>query len=217
MIKAIITGTTGMVGEGVLIECLSNASIAEVLIINRRPSGYTHPKLKEIIHQDFQDITPIASELVGYNACYFCAGISSVGMNEADFTHITYTLTMHVAGILAKNNPDMTFCYISGAGTNAVGSQMWQKVKGRTENELIALSFKQVFAFRPGIMKPTKGQKNVLSYYKYFGWLYGPIKFLAPNVACTLAQLGQAMIAITNKNIGSRALEVKEIVVLASN
>ena len=118
-IRAIVTGATGMVGEGILMECLQHPDVTSVLVINRRPCGVVHPKLKEIIHSDFFNINPVAAELKGYNACFFCLGVSSVGMKEKEYTHLTYDLTLHVAGVLAAQNPDMTFCYVSGAGTDS--------------------------------------------------------------------------------------------------
>ena len=194
-IKAIITGATGMVGEGVLIECLQSPDVEQVLVINRRPCGVSHPKLKEIIHTDFFDFSSIAAQLKGYNACFFCLGVSSVGMNEKDYTHFTYDLTMHVAGTLAPPNPDMTFIYVSGASTDSTqkGSLMWARVKGKTENDLMKLPFKKVYAFRPGFMVPTPGAKNTLKPYKYFSWLF-PLLLRFPKYVSTLAQVGQAMI-----------------------
>ncbi len=137
-LRVIITGTTGMVGEGVLHECLNSADVAEVLIINRRKLGLSHPKLKEIIHPDFYNLEPIAEQLSGYDACFFCLGVSSVGMKADDYYKATYTLTLHVAGILSRVNTDMTFCYVSGAGTDETesGNSGWARVKGKTENEL---------------------------------------------------------------------------------
>ena len=169
-ISVIITGATGMVGEGVLNECLLHDNVEQVLVINRRPCGITHPKLKEIIHADFYDLSPVENQLVNYNACFFCLGVSSVGMKEPEFYRLTYTLTMHVAQTLSTLNPGMTFCYISGAGTDSTekGRMMWARVKGKTENDLMKLPFKQVYNFRPAILQSTKGLKNTLPYYKYF-------------------------------------------------
>jgi nucleoside-diphosphate-sugar epimerase len=140
-IRVIITGVTGMVGEGVLHNCLQHSDVTQVLVITRKPSGVLHPKLKEIIHNDFYDLSPIRHDLAGYNACFFCLGVSSVGMKEADYFKLTYTLTMHVASTLSALNPDMTFCYISGAGTDSSekGRSMWARVKGKTENDLMKL------------------------------------------------------------------------------
>jgi hypothetical protein len=173
-IKAIITGVTGMVGEGVLHECLQHPDIEAVLVISRKPCGALHPKLKEIIHQDFLHLSAIENQLIGYNACYFCLGVSSVGMKELEYYNLTYALTMHVAQTLSRINPGMTFCYVSGSGTDSTekGRLMWARVKGKTENDLMKLPFKQVYAFRPGFMKPTKGLKNTLPFYKYVTWMY---------------------------------------------
>ncbi|TLV03033.1 NAD-dependent epimerase/dehydratase family protein [Dyadobacter luticola] len=216
-IRAIVTGVTGMVGEGVLQECLEDPDVESVLIINRKPSGFSHPKLREIIHKDFQNIKPIENQLSGYNACYFCLGVSSVGMKEPEYTRLTYDLTLHVATILSRLNPDMTFCYVSGAGTDSTekGGQMWARVKGKTENDLMKLPFKQVFAFRPGLMKARAGARNVLSFYKYLIWLYPVIKAIFPNYASLLSQLGQAMLKVTKYGYDKKILEVKDINELA--
>ncbi|MCF0069979.1 epimerase [Dyadobacter sp. CY261] len=212
-IRAIITGTTGMVGEGVLLECLESQDVESVLVINRRPLGITHPKLKEIVHKDFYDLSSIENQLKGYNACYFCLGISSVGMKEPDYKRITYDLTMHAAELLSRQNPGMTFCYVSGASTDSTerGSIMWARVKGKTENDLRKLPFDQVFAFRPGFLRATPGQTNLLKLYKYFGWLYPVVKAVYPNGASTLKQLGQAMINVTRFGYDKNIVEVKYI------
>src|ERR1700756_1571215 len=187
-IKGIITGATGMVGEGVLHECLQHPMVEAVLIVNRKPSGITDPKLKEVIHADFFDITPIEDQLKGYNACFFCLGVSSVGMKEDAYTKMTYTLTMHIAEILSRLNNDMTFCYVSGASTDSTekGRSMWARVKGKTENDLMKLPFKKAYMFRPGYMHPTPGAKNTLKYYKYMTWMYPILRGLFPKTASTL-------------------------------
>ncbi|MEY4594682.1 MAG: hypothetical protein RIQ47_1092, partial [Bacteroidota bacterium] len=173
MYKVIITGTTGMVGEGVLHECLNSPLISEVLIVNRRKSTFSNPKLKEIVHADFKDVEAIQDQLKGYDACFFCLGVSSVGMNKQMYFDITYTLTLHFAGILSKQNPQMTFCYVSGAGTDSTekGRLAWARVKGKVENDLQKLPFKAVYNFRPGMLEPTKGLQNTLKLYHYLGWL----------------------------------------------
>ena len=215
-IKAIITGATGMVGEGVLLECLDNPEVEQILIINRKPSGRTHPKLKEIIHKDFFNLAPIESQLAGYNACFFCLGISSVGVSKDEYKRTTYDLTVNVGKTLAKLNPDMTFCYITGAGTDSSeqGRVAWARVKGATENELMRL-FKNAYMFRPGFMRATPGQKNLLKAYKYFAWMYKPGRALFPSGFCTLQEVGQAMINAASKGYAKRILEVKDIVELA--
>jgi len=217
-VKAIVTGATGMVGEGVLHECLLHNDVEEVLVINRKPCGVQHPKLKEIIHKDFQDFSEIESQLKGYNACFFCLGVSSVGMKEDEYYKLTYTLTLHVAKTLVKYNHDMTFCYVSGASTDSTeaGRLMWARVKGKTENDLLKLPFKQVYNFRPGAIEATKGLKNVLPYYKYLSWLFPVIKLFAPNAVVKLKDIGIAMINTVTKGYEKQILEVSDIKILAA-
>lgn len=216
-IKAIITGATGMVGEGVMHECLLHPDVEEVLIINRKPSGFSHPKLKEIIHTDFFNISPIENQLAGYNACYFCLGVSSIGMNEADYTKMTHTLTMHVAETLSRLNKDMAFCYVSGASTDSTekGTSMWARVKGKTENDLARLPLKEVYNFRPGYMHPTPGLKNTQKYYTYMSWMYPFFKLVLKNHVSTLKDLGLAMIHATLFGYNKQVIEVPDIKALA--
>lgn len=218
-LQLILTGATGMVGEGVLHEALQSDTVEKVLIVNRKPSGIAHPKLKEIIHADFFNLSPIAQELTGFNACFFCLGVSSVGMKEPEFYQKTYILTMHVAAILSKQNPQMIFSYISGAGTDSTekGRQMWARVKGKTENDLMKLPFKKAYNFRPAIIQPTKGLKNTLKFYTYLGWLIPVIKLIAPNSICSLKELGLAMINASVKGYHKQILEVKDIHAAAKN
>jgi len=213
-IKIIITGTTGMVGEGVLHECLLHPNVESVLVINRKPCGVKHEKLKEIIHKDFFDLSPIEEELKGYNACCFCMGISSIGKKEDEYKRITYELTMNFASTLVKLNPDMTFCYVSGVGTDSTekGRSMWARVKGRTENDLIKLGFKAAYAFRPGYIQPTKGLKNVYKAYKFFTPFYPVIKLLFSKYATTLKEIGLAMINVTLYGSEHKVLECKDII-----
>lgn len=212
-LKAIITGATGMVGEGVMHECLLRDDVAEVLIINRRPSGESHPKLKEIIHADFFDLSAIEDQLKGYNACFFCLGVSSVGMDADEYYRLTYTLTLHVAETLSRLNPDMTFCYISGKSTDSTeqGKVRWARVKGKTENDLTKLPFKKVYNFRPGVMIPTPGLKRTLGFYKWFAWLIPLIKVLSPNSVSTLKQLADAMINAAMHGYPKTIIEVPDI------
>jgi hypothetical protein len=216
-INAIITGSTGMVGEGVLHECLQHPDVESILVVNRKPCGITHPKLKEIIHIDFFDLLPIESNLSGYNACFFCAGVSSVGMKEPEYTKFTYELTMNFAQTLSKLNNDMTFCYVSGAGTDSSekGRMMWARVKGKTENDLMKLQFKNIYAFRPAFMKPVKGQKNAPTFYKYILWLYAILHPLFPQYFGTLSDVGRAMINCAKYGYEKRVLEAKDIAGLA--
>jgi len=176
-----------MVGEGVLLECLNHPDVELVLVINRKPGGMSHPKLREIIHTDFFDLTPIGPQLVGYDACFFCLGTSSVGLSEEKYKHITYDLTLNVARVLAKYNPEMAFCYVTGAGTDSSeqGRIAWARVKGTTENALLRL-FKRSYMFRPAFMKATPGQKNMKSYYKWLAWIYPIGRAVYPAGFCTL-------------------------------
>lgn len=208
-----------MVGEGVLHECLIHPKVESVLVIGRRHCGVTHPKLKEIILNDLAEITSIENQLSGYNACFFCLGTSSIGMKEEDYYKITYTLTLNFAGALSKVNPEMIFCYVSGSGTDSSekGKLMWARVKGKTENDLLKLNFKKVYNFRPGFMRATKGLKNTLKYYKYFGWLYPLLKLILPRFVSTLSQLGLAMINAAIYGYEKQILEVKDINSLADN
>lgn len=206
-----------MVGEGVLHECLQHPDVEHVLVISRKPCGVTHPKLKEIIHSDFFDITPIRSQLTGYNACFFCLGVSSVGMKEPEYRRITYDLTLHVAGVLSQQNSGMTFCYVSGSGTDSTekGKTMWARVKGKTENDLMKLPFKKVYAFRPGYMHPTPGLNNTSKAYRFISWMYPALRVLFPNSVCTLRELGLAMIHCAQKDVGKNVIEGRDIVSLA--
>ena len=215
-IKAIITGATGMVGEGVLLACLDHPDVEQVLVINRKPGEVSHAKLREIIHTDFFDLAPIASQLTGYNACFFCLGVSSIGVSKEDYKRTTYDLTLHVAQLLAKSNPEMTFCYVTGAGTDSSeqGRIAWANVKGATENALMRL-FKHAYMFRPGFMKASPGQKNVKSYYTYIAWLYPIGRAVYPAGFCTLQEVGLAMINAARKGYPKQILEVKDIVALA--
>jgi uncharacterized protein YbjT (DUF2867 family) len=215
-IKTIITGATGMVGEGVLLECLSNPDVEQVLVINRKPGGVSHPKLREIVHADFFDLAPIESQLVGYNACFFCLGVSSVGMDEKQYERVTRDLTLNVGRLLAKSNPETTFCYVTGAGTDSSehGRIAWARVKGATENALMRL-FKRSYMFRPAFMKASPGQKNIKSYYKFFAWVYPIGRALYPAGFCTLQEVGRAMINAAGKGYSKQILDVKDIVELA--
>ena len=216
-IRAIITGTTGMVGEGVLHECLLNPEVESVLVINRKPLGISHPKLIEVIHADFYDLSAIEGQLKGFNACFFCLGITSIGIDADTYYKTTYTLTMHVAKTLSRLNPEMTFCYISGAGTDSTekGSSRWARVKGKTENDLMKLPFKQVFAFRPGFIKPIKGLPETHGFYKYINWVYPFGRLLYPNGFCTLQELAAAMTKVVNSGYPEKVITGKDIIKLS--
>lgn len=216
-LKVIVTGATGMVGEGVLHECLNHPDVEEVLIVNRKPFGRSHPKLKEIVHGNFYELASIQDKLAGYNACFFCLGVSSVGMKEADYHRGTYDLTIHFAETVLVVNPGMAFIYVSGAGTDSTekGKSMWARVKGKTENKLLSMPFKSAYMFRPGAMKPTPGLRNTLGFYKFMGWLFPIIRLLWPNFVSTLADVGLAMIQCAVFGYEKKILEVADINALA--
>lgn len=216
-IRVIITGATGMVGEGVLHECLLHPDVEHVLVINRKSCGVSHPKLKEIVHSDFYNLSSLENQLQNYNACFFCIGVTSVGLKEDQYNRLTYDLTVHVAETLSKLNTDMTFCYVSGAGTDSTekGKSMWARVKGKTENKLMQMPFKKAYMFRLGYMHPTKGLKNTLKYYGAFSWMYPALRALFPSFVSTLKELGLAMINAVNIGYDKSILEVKDIVKLA--
>lgn len=213
-IKIILTGATGMVGEGVLMECLENPNISEILSISRKPSGKKHAKLKEYIVSDFLSIDINDENLKGYDAVFFCAGISSVGMNEEDYTKITYDTTMHFAKAVLNQNPNMVFNYVSGAHTDKTesGKIMWARVKGRTENALKKLGFRSAYNFRPGFMKPVEGQENVKWFFKPLIWLF---PMLLPSKSLTLHEVGKAMINAVQKGYPTSNLEINDIKNLA--
>jgi uncharacterized protein YbjT (DUF2867 family) len=217
-LRVIITGATGMVGEGVLLECLRSPDVERVLIVSRRTYGSTHPKLSELIIPDFFDLRSVESSLSGYNACFFCLGVSAVGMKKSEYEKMTYDLTMGFAKTLVKLNNDMSFCYVSGARTDSTekGKMHWARVKGKTENDLQKLGFKHVYLFRPGMLKPTQGAKNILPYYKWFKWMIPVFETLFPSSVSSLAQLGQAMIHVVMRGYSQNIIEVKDIRILSA-
>jgi uncharacterized protein YbjT (DUF2867 family) len=219
-LNVIITGATGMVGEGVLHECIQHPDVENILVVTRKSTGYTHPKVKEIIHADFSDFTGLKAQLKGYNACLFCLGVTSLGKKEPEYYELTYTLTLNFANTLASTSHDMTFCYISGASTDSTekGRLMWARVKGKTENDLMKLPFKGVYNFRPGFIKPflpLKPNQAFYTTYKYVAWLFPVLKLLAPNMVITLKDLAAAMINACLKGYSRSILEVKDIKDLA--
>jgi uncharacterized protein YbjT (DUF2867 family) len=215
-INAIITGSTGMVGKGVLLECLSSPDVDSVLVINRSSLGLSHPKLTEIIHQDFFDLSSLSKDLTGYNACFFCLGVSSASMTEKEYHHLTYDLTLNFAKTIKELNPEMTFCYISGAGTDSTekGISMWARVKGRTENALLAMGFKDAYMFRPGFIRPMKGVKSKTALYNAFYFVLSPLFPLImklPKYATSSETLSKAMIRVAANGYGKKVLESMDI------
>jgi uncharacterized protein YbjT (DUF2867 family) len=215
--KVIITGATGMVGEGVMHECNLRSDVSEILLLTRKPSGYGGGKIKDLIINDFYNLSDIEASLKGYDSCLFCLGTTSVGKTDEEFYKIAYTLTMSVANTLAKVNPNMTFCYISGSGTDSTekGRTAWARTKGKTENDLMKLPFKAVYNFRPGYLQPTPGLNNTLPYYKYLSWMYPFFRLVGGGFVSTLAELGQAMINASKNGYKSQIIEVKDIRELA--
>lgn len=216
-IKIIITGATGMVGEGVLLECLEHLEVEKVLIVSRRPYNLKHPKLKKLIVTDFFHLDKVEDSLTGYDACFYCAGVSAVGMKETDYSRITYDTTLNFAATLARLNPNMVFSHVSGQGTDSSekGRMMWARVKGKTENALMQLPFKAVYNFRPGIMKSTPGQQNIKPIFKFMASFYPFIRTIFPNFASTLKEVGLVMIKSVLQGYNKQVLEVKDINLLA--
>jgi hypothetical protein len=217
-LRVIITGATGMVGEGVLFECLENPSVERVLIVNRRPyAGATHPRTEECVVPDFMDLASVRQRLIGYDACFYCAGVSSRGMSEVDYSHITYDIPVYFARTLLGLNPQMVFVHVSGSLTDSTekGRIMWARVKGRAENALLQMPFKKVYNFRPGFMKPIPGQQNIKAYYKAVGGLYPLMRVLFPNQVSTMQEVGQAMVNSVTRGYPKVVLEVADIKMLA--
>jgi uncharacterized protein YbjT (DUF2867 family) len=216
--KIVLTGATGMVGEGVLLECLSHPSVERVLVLGRRASGRTHPKLTELLIPDFLRLHDYADRLRGYDACFYCAGISSRGMTEADYNHTTYIVPLHVAQTLLGLNPRMTLCHISGSMTDSSekGRILWARIKGKAENALLRLGFAHVYHFRPGFMRPTPGQQNAGLAFRLAGRAYPLLRLLLPNQICTLQEVGQAMIHAVLHGYPLSILEVRDIRALAA-
>jgi uncharacterized protein YbjT (DUF2867 family) len=214
--KVIITGTTGMIGEGVLLECLNHNQIEEVLSVSRKPTGIIHPKLKEYIVDDFLSLRENDEKLKGYDACFYCAGVSSVGMKEEEYSRITYDTTMNFAKAIGPD-PRISFVYVSGGGTDSTekGRMMWARVKGKTENDLMKLPFKQTFGFRIGFVIPGPQQKRVLKYYNYLTWLIPVIKLVSPNIISTISQVALAMIYASQNGYKTNVIFVKDIKLMA--
>jgi uncharacterized protein YbjT (DUF2867 family) len=209
--KVIITGATGMVGEGVLLECLENPEVERVLAVARRSSGHTHAKLRELRVPDFRELKSVEPDLTGYDACFYCAGVSSVGMKEPEYAAITYDTPLHFAETLVRLNPGMVFVHVSGAHTDGTeqGKVMWARVKGKAENAIARLPFKAVYNFRPSLMKPAPGQKNLKSSYKVLLVFYPLLSLFFPGIP--LREVGRAMINCVRFGAPKTVLEAKDI------
>ena len=218
--NVVLFGATGMVGTGALLECFEDPRVRSVLAIGRTSTGRRHPKLREVLHADFFNYDALASDFASCDACFFCLGVSSVGMSEAEYTRLTYDLTLAAARAMAIANPRMTFCYVSGVGTDSTerGRTMWARVKGKTENALLALPFAGAYMFRPGYIQPIGGVKSRT------GWVQAAYTVLAPLYpllrpllrGTTTANFGRALIEVAARGYTKRILYSSDINVLAA-
>ncbi len=217
--NVIITGATGMVGGGVLRTCMSDERVNNILVIGRSSCGVEHEKVREIIHTDLGDLTPLKDSLVGYDACFYCMGISSVGVSEDVYTKLCYDLPVHAATVLSEINPNMTFQYVTGVGTDASekSRQMWARVKGRTEKKLQTFPFKQVFLLRPGYIHPDIDGIRVLTMYKLLKPFYPLLRLLFPKSIITVSEMGKAMITATLQGYHTHTLFPKDFLELAKD
>jgi len=200
-----------MVGEGVLLECLDNPAVTRVLSVARRNSGHVHPKLSELLVPDFRELASVESELTGYDACFYCAGVSSVGLKEPEYARITYDTPVHFAETLVRLNPNMVLVHISGAHTDGSeqGKVMWARVKGKAENALAKLPFKAVYNFRPSLMKPVPGQRHIKGGYQLIRVLYPLLNLIFPGLE--LREVARAMIRCVREGAPKSVLEVNDI------
>ncbi len=219
--RVIIFGASGMVGRGVLLECLDEARVTAVTAVGRSTCGDSHPKLTELLHRDFFDYSAVEASLAGCDACFFCLGVSSVGMGEAAYSRLTLDLTLAAAEAVLRASPEAVFCYVSGAGTDSTerGRSMWARVKGRTENRLLAMPFKAAFMFRPGYIQPRKGIRSKTALYRAAYTALGPFfpiwQALAPAAVTTTDKVGRAMIRVARDGYPTRVLETRDINALA--
>lgn len=215
--KVIVFGATGMVGQGVLRECLRDGDVTEVLTVGRSATGQQHPKLRELVHKDFLDFSAVEKDITGYDACFFCLGVSSLGLDEERYRHLTYDITLAAARPLARLNPGMTFVYVTGASTDSTeqGRLMWARVKGKTENDLLKLPFKAAFMFRPGAIQPLHGVRSKTAWVQTLYVMTGPLlSFLhqvAPNYVTTTEELGRAMLSVAKRGYPKPILEMEDI------
>jgi len=205
-----------MIGEGVLLECLNLPQITEILSVSRKPTGISHSKLKEYIVADFLSLQEDDETLKGYDACFFCAGVSSVGMKEDVYRKITYDTTLHFAKAL-NPNPKLSFIYVSGGGTDSTekGRLAWARVKGKTENDLMKLPFKQAFGYRIGLVRANPDQRRVLKFYKYIYWLFPLVKLISPNILSTMKEIALSMVYAAQHGYPQNIIYVKDIRIMA--
>ena len=220
--NVLLFGATGMVGQGVLIECLQAADVSLVQSVGRTALDQHHAKLRDVVHKDLLDYSAIESQLQGFDACFFCLGVTSSGKTEADYSHLTYDITLAAAKTLARLNPQMTFVYVSGAGTDSTeeGRSMWARVKGRTENALLKLPFKAAYMFRPGVIQPLRGVRSKTSSYQIFYSLTRPLlpllRAMMPSTILTTEVMGQAMLAVARRGAAKSVLEAADINAIAA-
>ncbi len=219
--KVILFGATGMVGQGVLRECLLDPGVEHVLSVGRSATGQQHPKLKELVQADLMDLSRVEDTLTGYDACFFCLGVSAAGMSEQDYRRITYDLTLAAARTLSSRNPGMTFIYVSGMGTDSTekGRAMWARVKGETENALLRLPFKAAYMFRPGFILPLHGVRSRTRLYRATYAVMRPLgpmlRALFPRHVMTTEQLGRAMLEAVRRGAPKHVLEAPDLVELS--
>ncbi len=218
----IFFGATGMVGQGALRECLLDDGVRQVLSIVRAPSGQQHAKLRELVQTDFFDYTVVEPQLTGFDACFFCLGVTSAGMSEAQYTRVTHDLTLAAATMLARLNPAMTFLYVSGSGTDSSerGRSMWARVKGKTENDILKLPFQAAYMFRPGFIQPLHGIRSKTPSYQFFYTVAKPVlpllRAMLPRQIMTTEQLGRAMLNVARYGSPKPVLESGDIIRAAS-
>jgi uncharacterized protein YbjT (DUF2867 family) len=216
-VRVLIFGATGMVGSGVLLEALGSSTVSSVVVVGRKPTGTGHPKLEETLHDDFFDLDAVRDRLVGIDACFFCLGVSSAGMNEAEYHRLTYALTIAAARALLEASPASTFCYVSGSGTDSSerGRWMWARVKGKTENALLGMPFKAAYMFRPAFIQPLKGVRSKTRLYAILYALAAPVAPIltrvAPSLATDSTTLGRAMLRVAAEGFERPILESRDI------
>ena len=215
--KVILFGATGMVGQGVLRECLLDDDVQRVVVVGRSSTNQQHPKVKEILHKDLFDLTPIESELANLDACFFCLGVSVAGLSEEEYTRVTYGIATSVASTLGRLNPQMTFIFVSGAGTDSTerGRTMWARVKGKTENAILKMPFRRAYMFRPGFIQPMHGIRSRTKLYRVFYAIAGPLfpllKRIFPRGVTTTAAVGRTMLVVAKRGAPSNIIDTAMI------